>query len=257
LGVGVIDPGAISIGVGTGGHCVAATTEPFLHPGLATSCQAHVVPARWEVEGIALATSATFQWLAEQLGAPDTDSANGGDRSRYDDIITESLHVPPGADGLLVLPTLNGAGTPHWKPNVRGAVLGLSSSHTRATLYRAFLEGICYEMRGVLNAVCELGIEATDLRVWGGPARSAAWVQMFSNVLGRPLTVSTEADAGLVGAGILGAVGVGLRSTIESAVGSMVKAGHLTEPDPDHAAIYDHGYERYLDALDLVMSHNS
>ena len=170
------------------------------------------------------------------------------------DVLTELAEkVPAGSDGLLVIPALNGAGSPNWEPEVRGTVLGLSLRHDRATLFRAFIEGIAYEQRAMLDAMTELGIDASDIRLWGGPARSAMWCQLMADVFGRPVVAAATVDAGLVGAAILAAIGIGVHADVEAAVAAMVKPGRSYQPNAQNVTVYDRGYRRYLNAVSAIL----
>ena len=253
LGVGADRSGSISMGLGTGGNCVAYLSDTRFHPTRAVSCQAHVIPGVWEMEGIALATASSFRWLAEELGGLESIAAAHSGRVVYDVLTELAEKVPAGSDGLLVIPALNGAGSPNWEPAFRGTVLGLSLRHDRATLFRAFIEGIAYEQRAMLDAMTELGIDASDIRLWGGPARSAMWCQLMADVFGRPVVAAATVDAGLVGAAILAAIGIGVHADVEAAVAAMVKPGRSYQPNAQNVTVYDRGYRRYLNAVSAIL----
>ena len=70
-----------------------------------------------------------------------------------------------------------------------GALIGLTLSTTRAEIFRAFLEGITYEMKWNLSILSDAGFELSELRAVGGGSKSAAWMQIKADILGLPLTV--------------------------------------------------------------------
>jgi xylulokinase len=100
----------------------------------------------------------------------------------------------------MFVPALAGAGAPHWAPEARGAFLGLTTGHSEADLIQAMLEGVAFECFWMVEAFRECGIVAGELRVSGGGARSRIWPQLLADVLGLPVAVANDADAGLRGA---------------------------------------------------------
>lgn len=109
--------------------------------------------------------------------------------------------VPPGAEGLLVLPYWNAAQTPWWDPAARGATVGWHTRHTGAHLYRACLEGVAFELAEHVRRL--ESATATPLRainVVGGGSRSRLWTSIIAAVLQRPLRVFGEVEASAAGA---------------------------------------------------------
>lgn len=101
--------------------------------------------------------------------------------------------TPPGANGVLYLPWLNGAQTPRADAAMRGGFLNLSLASTRADMLRAVVEGITYSLRWQLpaaEAMC--GISVADLRFSGGGAQSAQWAQAVADIMNRPVRQMTE-----------------------------------------------------------------
>ena len=119
--------------------------------------------------------------------------------------------VPAGADGLLFLPYLVRAETPHWDPAARGAWVGLRDHHDLGHLYRALLEGIAYEQALVLSMIeQDTGTRTERLRLMGGGARSGLWVQLIADIFERPVEVTEHAETTALGAAVLAAAAVGI-----------------------------------------------
>src|SRR5215472_810228 len=125
VGMGIVAPGAVSATIGTSGVVFAATDEPLrdAQGRLHTFC--HAVPNRWHVMGVTQAAGLSLRWFRDQFL---TGSENGS--HTYETLSQEAATAPPGADGLLWAPYLMGERTPHLDPNARGALLGLTASHT-------------------------------------------------------------------------------------------------------------------------------
>ena len=139
-------------------------------------------PALWATRGVApgsfttaagMATSgAITAWLRDLVGAD------------YATLTDEAADVPPGARGLLLLPYFAGERTPIFDPDARGLVLGLTTGHGRAELYRAALEGIAHGVRHNLEAFRDAGGPDPRLVAVGGGTRGGLWTQIVSDVTG-------------------------------------------------------------------------
>jgi xylulokinase len=154
---------------------------------------------------------------------------------------------PPGADGLLFLPYLEGERAPIWNPNARGVLFGLASRHGRADLARAVLEGVAHSARHVLET-----IEAVtdrrfgELRICGGGSRSPLWNQIKADLLGRTVRATAAAETTSLGAAMLGAVAAGLFPSLDEAASALVRLGDAYEPRADLRALYDDAHRRYV-----------
>jgi xylulokinase len=142
VGMGIVRPGTVSATIGTSGVVFAATDSPALDPQgrLHTFC--HAIPQRWHVMGVTQAAGLSLRWFRDNFGSGSDDG-----RDPYERLSDEAATAPPGADGILWAPYLMGERTPHLDPNARGALVGLSASHTRAHVIRAILEGVAFSLR--------------------------------------------------------------------------------------------------------------
>lgn len=158
----------------------------------------------------------------------------------YERLEAEAKGVPPGCEGLLLLPYWSGAMPPFWDPDARGLILGLGVGHGRGHLYRALMEGVALDLAMGYAAIEELTGEPVDeLVAIGGGARSPLWRQIVADATGKRVTVSTTVEASCLGAGMLAAHGAGWHPTIEAAARAMQGAVDTTaEPDPERAGIY-------------------
>ena len=248
LGLGAADPSVMTVGLGTGGHCVAWTNEPVFLEDRVVSCQPHVLPDAWELEGIALSTASTWSWAARMFG----DSAANAKTPDWDREIGRMASVPAGSDGVIVIPSLNGAGSPDWDPQVAGSAVGLRLRHGREHLLRASAEGICFELRRIKETMDLAVAPVTDVRLWGGPARSAFWAHLVADVFGVPVRPERDSRTGMLGAAVLAAVAGGGFSTHAEAIDSMVKNADPVEPDRGSSVVYEETYSRYCDAAQTL-----
>jgi sugar (pentulose or hexulose) kinase len=166
--------------------------------------------------------------LAEQLGvAPET-------------LLDELLgSVPPGSMGLTL--------QPYWSPGVRepgpeakGAIIGFGDVHTRAHVYRAIIEGLCYGLRGGREQIEKrLGHKLRRLVVAGGGAQSDQAMQIAANVFNLPAERPETTETSALGAAINVAVAMGLHADYPTAIAAMVRSGQVFMPQPEAVATYD------------------
>src|SRR5262249_53534623 len=141
LGVGVVEPGLVSVVLGTSGVVLAALPS-YVHDALArVHAFCHAVPDTWEAMGVMLNAPVSLRWFRDAC-APG---------AAYDELTAAAAAWEPGAEGLFFLPYLQGERTPHADPDARGAFVGLSLRHDRGALCRAVLEGVAYGLRDSLE----------------------------------------------------------------------------------------------------------
>ena len=162
--------------------------------------------------------------------------------------------VPPGSRGLIFLPYLATAATPHWNPHARAAFLGLSFAHGRAELARAVMEGVVLEVRDIVEQWFRAGLELKTLRIGGGATRSALWNQIQADVYGRPVETLQSSESTGLGAALLGGVGTGVFASIEEGVQAMVHVESQIDPDPARHRRYEELYRAYVNAYEGLCS---
>jgi xylulokinase len=131
-----------------------------------------------------------------------------GDAS-FDDLMAEARQVPPGSEGLLVVPYFAGERTPVFDPQARGVVAGLTLRHNRGHLFRAAYEGISFGIRQILERFDDAHTGERTVAVGGG-LRSPIWAQAVSDITGRTQLVPEQAIGASYGDALLAAIGVGL-----------------------------------------------
>jgi xylulokinase len=235
LGVGVVEPGAVSVVLGTSG-VVLATLPGYAHDDLArVHVFCHAVPATWEAMGVMLSAAGALQWFHDALapGVP------------FDTLTKEAASWGAGSEGLIFLPYLQGERTPHADPDARGAFVGLSLRHDRGALVRAVLEGVAYGLRDSLELLRELGVQPSAGRVSGGGARSDLWLRIVASALGLPLELPAVEEGSAYGAALLAGIASGVFSDAREAVEACVRIRETVEPDASWARAYDDEYARF------------
>jgi xylulokinase len=238
--MGIVQPGAVSATIGTSGVVFAATERPALdlQGRIHTFC--HAIPGRWHVMGVTQAAGLSLQWFANQF-ARDLQ----GDSHRYERLTTEASTVPAGAEGLYWLPYLMGERTPHCDPHARGALLGMTASHTRGHVVRAILEGVAFSLKDSFSIFDELGLPIERIRLGGGGARSPLWRHIQADVYGHEVEIVEAEEGAAYGAAILAGVGAKVWPTVDAACKAVVRVAQRIEPDARASAVMQQNYLVY------------
>ena len=239
-GMGIVTPGAVSATIGTSGVVFAATDRPALDPKgrLHTFC--HAIPGRWHVMGVTQAAGLSLRWFRDQFGAGKDDG-----RDPYEWLTEEATAVEAGSKGLLWTPYLMGERTPHLDPDARGALVGLTASHTRAHVIRAILEGVAFSLRDSFTIFDEMGVPVNSIRLGGGGARSRLWRQIQADVYGKEVEIVEAEEGAAYGAAILAGVGAGMWNTVDEACSAVVRVAARVKPANDAVATLNRNYHSY------------
>ena len=154
----------------------------------------------YALEGAIFVTGAAVQWLRDGLGLIDSAAA-----------IEPLAASVPDSGGITFVPALTGLGAPHWDPQARGLVIGITRGTTAGHLARATLEAIAFQTREVVEAMADdAGIPLTELRVDGGAARNDLLLQIQADLLGVPVVRPANVETTALGAAYLAGIGTDL-----------------------------------------------
>jgi len=239
VGMGIVAPGSVSATIGTSGVVFAATGQPLVDPQgrLHTFC--HAVPGRWHVMGVTQAAGLSLRWFRDRF----TSSVDG--ENTYSQLTAEAAAIPPGSDGLLWAPYLMGERTPHLDPKARGALVGLTASHTRAHVVRAILEGVAFSLRDTFTIFNEMKVPVKRIVLGGGGARSALWRQIQADVYGQEVRILEAEEGAAYGAAILAGVGAAIWPSVDEACASILRVRDRVSPQAAGAAVMDASYAAY------------
>lgn len=204
FGQGCFDPGEGKCTYGTGAFFLLHTGEAAVdsrHKLLTTVAATLDAKPRYALEGAVFIAGAAVQWLRDGLHLFRT-------ASEVEDLAKSSNP----AESVLFVPGFVGLGAPHWVPEARGAIFGLTRATTAADLARAALEGVAFQVADLLDVAAKdlAGSAGTPLRVDGGMARNDWFLQFQADVLGRPVLRAMQSESTALGAAMLAAAGAGL-----------------------------------------------
>jgi xylulokinase len=248
LGAGVYTAGEVCDVAGTAEPVCAACGRPSEDPTMLVECHPHADPGGWLLENPGFVSGGGLRWWRDEFGIPEKEAEAHGAGDAYELLTQTAARVPPGSDGLVFLPCLQGAMAPEWNGAARGVFYGLTLAHTRAHLLRALLEGSAFALRDILEAMRGAGLGVRRITIVGGGAKGSLWRQIKADVTGLPVRVPRNVETTAAGAAILAAVGSGERPGIGQAVKSFVTfEPDEHQPDPACRDAYEEAYRLYRD----------
>ena len=201
----------------------------------------HVIPGKFIINGCMAASGSILKWFRQEFAPAEDFAALDARASR----------LAPVAHGLVALPYFLGEKTPIFDPLARGVVFGLGLNHTRAHLYRAFLESIAYGFYHHLEILTSLGLQVRRARVTNGGAHSPLWRQITADVLAVALEELSDHPGSSLGAAFIAGMGVGV-FTDWSQIERFITVRSVTQPDPQRHATYMKAYALYRDLYESL-----
>ena len=226
-------PGDAKCTYGTGAFILMNTGEWAVQSksGLLTTVawKLHTGELRYALEGSAFIAGAAVQWLRDGLGIIKSASE-----------IEELARSVPESGGVIVVPAFAGLGAPHWRPDARAAITGLTRGTTRAHLARATLEGIALQNVDILRAMeRDAGRPLTMLKVDGGAAANDLLMQFQSDVLGVEIARPELVESTALGAAFLAGLGTGVWKDLDT-VRATWREQRRFKPTTDRAWVKEH-----------------
>ena len=233
FGQGCISPGLAKNTYGTGAFLLVLTGDRVPSPArglLATAACGPQGEPVYAVEGSVFVAGAAVQWLRDGLGVIERAAE------------TEALaRAVPDTGGVYFVPAFVGLGTPHWEPEARGTITGLTRGTSRAHLARAALEAMAYSSADLLEAMTSTEhLSVPALRVDGGAAANDWLMQFQADVLGLPVERPDQVETTALGAAGLAGLALGVWKSpaeflagrkftrFEPAMGAAQREAHLS-----------------------------
>lgn len=239
LGTGALRPGVAGLSLGTSGALRLVVDGPWADPSGRLFCYA-LTDDRWVVgtpisNGGAVVRWARGVFAADRPGVPSPEPPEAAPEVTDAEVLELAAGVPPGSEGLVMLPFLLAERGPLWDADVRGAFLGIRQHHTRGHFIRAAVEGVAFQLATILDGLDDV-TPVTQIRGTGGVFRSELWRQVLAAVLDRPLSVTAGAEGSALGAAALGLYAVNRASTLEDAVEAL-SPGLLDDAGPGRTIV--------------------
>jgi sugar (pentulose or hexulose) kinase len=146
--------------------------------------------------------------------------------------------LPPGSNGLLVLPGLTGERSPYWKEYLTGAIIGLTPDHKSEQLLRAVMEGCVLRMLGLLDILSQDRLQPRALNVVGGGANIDVWNQIRSDASGLEVRKLSVTEATSLGTALFCKAGLDKTRSLKEITGEWINVDKRFKPNNKHTRIY-------------------
>ncbi|HEX2607860.1 MAG TPA: gluconokinase, partial [Flavisolibacter sp.] len=178
LGTGALEPGCVSVTIGTSGAVRMASKKPvYQFPEMSFNYlldeQLYICGGPVNNGGNVLA------WLRDQR------TAIKGVEPSYEQLFSEMEIVPPGSHNLLFLPYLYGERAPIWDEQACGVYFGIRSHHDASCFLRAGIEGVCFALHSILVSLERHSGTIGQLQVSGGFVHAPLWIQILADITGK------------------------------------------------------------------------
>jgi L-ribulokinase len=217
-------------------------------PGMCGVVDGGIVAGRWGYEAGQSGVGDIFAWFTDHA-VPAGYSREAARRgiSLFDLLSEEAASKPAGAHGLIALDWLNGNRSVLVDHHLSGAVLGLTLATRAPDIYRALVESTAFGTRVIIDAFDAAGVPVTELVIAGGLMKDSFVMQVYADVLRRPLSLIASTQGPALGSAIHAAVAAGAYPDVPAAAAAMgSKHDAVYTADPGSAAVYDDLYAEYV-----------
>ncbi|GAB2569673.1 xylulokinase [Leucobacter ruminantium] len=252
LGSGIVAPGQAYLSLGT--SIALGTHSERVDPSPSYRVMASPLGHGHTLDAFIASGSYSVSWFRKSFALPADDTAGHRDEDPFELAVERSEGR---MQSLMFVPHLSGGATPYWDDRMRGAFVGISDDHTAAEFYRAVLEGLAFEIRLLCDGFEHAGSPIEGIAVTGGGTASDRWLQIISDVTGRPLELACTTEATALGAAILAAAATRFDGDIEAAAAAMTRPERRVEPHPDRAERYAEIFPLYATVAPALASFDS
>jgi len=227
IGTGNVAPGRVTASLGTSGTIYAYSDKPVIDPA-------------GEIAGFCDSTDAWLPLVCTMNVTVATEAARNLFGWSHAQLEAAIRGVPPGADGLLFLPYLQGERTPNL-PRGTGVFHGLTTrTMTPAHLARATMEGVTLGLAYGLQRMRTLGLAPTEIRLTGGGSKSAVWRQICADVFGCRVVTLAEAEGAALGAAIQALAATETGKSVNELSNELVQLNPHDTAEPAHRPLFDY-----------------
>jgi xylulokinase len=209
-GAGCVTEGTAYTSLGTSAWIAVTSSKPVLNAKTRPYVFAHLIRGMYTSATSIFSAGNTHRWVRDTFCQDLLEKEKAGGETAWAAMEKLAAASPPGAKGLIFIPTLAGATPRDKSPNAKGAIAGLDLQHTRGDVIRAALEGICMGLKNALEELRKIVPLSNEMLIVGGGVKSPFWRQLFADIYGMNITESAVGgNAGSLGAMACAAIGAG------------------------------------------------
>lgn len=248
LGSGVTRPGQLLMILGTSACHMLLSPQEVAVPGICGSCRNGILPGYYGYEAGQACVGDMLDWFVRGHALMVNGELSREEIARLHTMLSQqAARLEPGESGLVALDWWNGQRTPLVDEQLTGAMVGMTLRTTPAEQYRALLESAAFGARTILELFEKTGILVEEVVACGGiVGKNPLMMQIYADVLNRPIKTAASNQSSALGAAILGAVAAGIWRDAIQGVERMTCPGSVVyTPHPKHVLAYQPLYEIY------------
>lgn len=232
--------------MGTAGVSILATDNNELDNNKRITVRSNPGFGNWQYYIMTNTGASAFRWFRDEMCTMEVATSKLMNVDPYDLITKIASSSKPGANGVYALTCIQGSHTRIKNEKARGTFFGINLGTTKSDIAQAILEGICFEMRDILDMNEELAnSKVKKIRLCGGVSKSPMWCQMFADIFGRPIELTEEKELGCLGAAMCAGIGAGLYKDCNDAVEKCVKIEKIFNPNEELSKLYNEIFEEW------------
>ena len=240
LGMNSVKEGTLALSTGSSNLAMMLSKNPVFNLNGVNIGPNHLIPGYYTDYRGQTASGSIINWAKRNL------YSELDDKNAYKIMDEKASQIPLGSDGLLVLDYFQGNKHPYLDGDVKGMIYGLSLSHTRDHIYRALLEGICYETAHLISQFKDKGINIEEINLSGGFSNSDLLLSILSDITGLKINIPENSECSCLGSAIVASKAYGVWPDLRTAASNMVRYAKEILPDLDRHRKYHKLFELYL-----------
>jgi len=170
----------------------------------------HVIKDKWGAMAYISSGGLVMEWFKNNFMGSYIDKNKKKENNIYELYNEKAEDIPAGSDNLLFFPHFIGSTAPTWQSSAKGAIIGLTLSHSKYDIFRSIMEGLSFEVLWNIEVIGKLGINIKKIKMIGGATKSNLWPQIIADITGERIFVPSVTEAACLGAAILAGVGAGI-----------------------------------------------
>jgi len=247
IGAGNVGTGIITESTGSTLAICVNTVKPVLDPHQRIPCHFHAIRGEYFLLPWCQTAGMVYKWFRNEFHNEKADDAG-----LFNLMDQEASVIPPGSEGLIMLPHLAGAFTPESNPRARGVFFGISLKTGRAHFNRSILEAVAFMLKRNLGLLKELKVGVFEIRSIGGGAKSALWNQIKADVCQTPVVTVEISETACLGAAMLAGCALNIFSNTQEASEKMIHLSKRFEPDKLNKNVYSTAYKKYVNLYETL-----
>lgn len=253
LGAGNVREGIVAETTGTALTISATCGKESLASSHRITIYKHALPDRYLYLPVCMTGGMLLKWFKDEFCAEERLEAEKRGVSVYDLLSEAARKSPPLANGVLVLPYLNGTLQPQFNPDARGVFFGIGLENGRADFVRAIFEAVAFMLRENVDMLVTLGgIKPTELHSGGGGSRSDLWMRIKADVMNIETYSMAHTETPSIGAAALAMLPLCGEEGMLDLLAKANPKEREYRPRPEAVEVYRHGYEKYLQLYQSV-----